>query len=33
MSIPLLVDGRNLWEKSVPKAAGFELVRLGDFST
>jgi len=32
MARPLLVDGRNLWKKSVPKAAGFELVRLGDFS-
>jgi UDP-N-acetyl-D-mannosaminuronic acid dehydrogenase len=32
MARPLLVDGRNLWDKNTPKAAGFELVRLGDFS-
>lgn len=29
---PLLIDGRNLWDKNAPKSAGFELVRLGDFS-
>jgi UDP-N-acetyl-D-mannosaminuronic acid dehydrogenase len=32
MKRPLLVDGRNLWDKATLKAAGFELVRLGDFS-
>ena len=32
MARPLLVDGRNLWDKAALKAAGFELVRLGDFS-
>lgn len=32
MARPVLVDGRNLWKKNTPKAAGFELVRLGDFS-
>ena len=32
MKRPLLVDGRNLWDKNALKAAGFELVRLGDFS-
>ena len=32
MARPLLVDGRNLWDKNALKAAGFELVRLGDFS-
>lgn len=32
MARPLLIDGRNLWNKNAPKAAGFELVRLGDFS-
>jgi len=28
----LLVDGRNLWDKSAAAQAGFDLVRLGDFS-
>jgi UDP-N-acetyl-D-mannosaminuronic acid dehydrogenase len=28
----LLVDGRNLWDKSAALAAGFDLIRLGDFS-
>ncbi len=28
----LIIDGRNLWDKNAPKSAGFELVRLGDFS-
>ena len=32
MARPLLVDGRNLWNNNAPKDAGFELVRLGDFS-
>jgi UDP-N-acetyl-D-mannosaminuronic acid dehydrogenase len=32
MARPLLVDGRNLWDKDALKAAGFELVRLGDSS-
>jgi UDP-N-acetyl-D-mannosaminuronic acid dehydrogenase len=32
MEHPLLVDGRNLWDKTALKTAGFELVRLGDFS-
>ena len=32
MKTPLLVDGRNLWDKQTIRAAGFELVRLGDFS-
>lgn len=32
MKQPLLIDGRNLWDKTALKAAGFELVRLGDFS-
>ncbi|MDP2991596.1 MAG: nucleotide sugar dehydrogenase [Kiritimatiellota bacterium] len=32
MARPLLVDGRNLWNKTALKASGFELVRLGDFS-
>ncbi len=32
MSNPLLVDGRNLWDKTAVKAAGFDVVRLGDFS-
>ncbi|MDP2964618.1 MAG: nucleotide sugar dehydrogenase [Pelolinea sp.] len=32
MKHPLLVDGRNLWDKAALKTAGFELVRLGDFS-
>jgi len=29
---PLLVDGRNLWDKTRAVEAGFDLVRLGDFS-
>ena len=29
---PVLVDGRNLWDKQSARAAGFDLVRLGDFS-
>ncbi len=33
MARPLLVDGRNLWDKVALKAAGFELVRLGDTSS
>ncbi len=28
----LLVDGRNLWDKAAAAQAGFDLVRLGDFS-
>lgn len=32
MRRPVLVDGRNLWDKQTVRAAGFELVRLGDFS-
>lgn len=32
MARPLLVDGRNLWNKNALKAVGFELVRMGDFS-
>jgi UDP-N-acetyl-D-mannosaminuronate dehydrogenase len=32
MERPLLVDGRNLWDKTALKTAGFELIRLGDFS-
>lgn len=32
MKHPLLIDARNLWDKSALKTAGFELVRLGDFS-
>lgn len=32
MKRPLLVDGRNLWDKTALKTAGFEFVRLGDFS-
>jgi len=32
MARPLLIDGRNLWNNSAPKAVGFDLVRLGDFS-
>ena len=29
---PLLVDGRNLWDKTRAAEAGFDLIRLGDFS-
>ncbi len=32
MDKPVLVDGRNLWDKQTVRAAGFDLVRLGDFS-
>jgi UDP-N-acetyl-D-mannosaminuronic acid dehydrogenase len=32
MDKPVLVDGRNLWDKQTVRAAGFNLVRLGDFS-
>jgi UDP-N-acetyl-D-mannosaminuronic acid dehydrogenase len=32
MKRPLLVDGRNLWDKAALKTAGFKLIRLGDFS-
>lgn len=32
MAKAVLVDGRNLWDKNIVKAAGFSLVRLGDFS-
>ncbi len=28
----LLVDGRNLWDKTAAAEAGFDLIRLGDFS-
>jgi len=29
---PLLVDGRNMWDKQAAEAAGMDLIRLGDFS-
>lgn len=32
MAKPVLVDGRNLWGKQAVRAAGIDLVRLGDFS-
>jgi UDP-N-acetyl-D-mannosaminuronic acid dehydrogenase len=32
MKNALLIDGRNLWDKTALKAAGFDLVRLGDGS-
>jgi UDP-N-acetyl-D-mannosaminuronic acid dehydrogenase len=32
MAQPILVDGRNLWDKETVLQAGFDLVRLGDFS-
>jgi len=32
MTSPVLVDGRNLWDKKQVLQAGFVLVRLGDFS-
>jgi UDP-N-acetyl-D-mannosaminuronic acid dehydrogenase len=32
MKRPLLVDGRNLWDKAALKTVGFKLIRLGDFS-
>lgn len=32
MMHPVLVDGRNLWDKQTILGAGFDLVRLGDFS-
>jgi len=32
MASPILVDGRNLWDKKIVLQAGFVLVRLGDFS-
>jgi UDP-N-acetyl-D-mannosaminuronic acid dehydrogenase len=32
MAKPMLVDGRNLWDKQTVLQAGFDLVRLGDFS-
>jgi UDP-N-acetyl-D-mannosaminuronic acid dehydrogenase len=32
MAKPILVDGRNVWDKQTARAAGIILVRLGDFS-
>jgi UDP-N-acetyl-D-mannosaminuronic acid dehydrogenase len=32
MTHAVLIDGRNLWDKQTVLGAGFDLVRLGDFS-
>jgi UDP-N-acetyl-D-mannosaminuronic acid dehydrogenase len=32
MAKPVLIDGRNLWDKQTVRGEGFDLVRLGDFS-
>jgi len=32
MQHALIIDGRNLWDKHAANSAGFDVVRLGDFS-
>ena len=32
LKTPILVDGRNLWDKMEVSKAGLDLIRLGDFS-